>query len=188
MGAWSAPKQQPQTEWQTAGDGGLIRASGSELSEVNLNQPTTGPTVPAAAVSTASKPTSAFGNMFNKSAATVPQPVPTQPPPAANVGTLNMSKPTVNVYSASNTNDLAAREAALARKEAELVAREKDLGSREAELRRAGALAPRKNWPMCFPLIHHDIAGDIPKESQGQVRLAYWCYLVSLQPLSKGQQ
>eukprot|EP00878_Enallax_costatus_P017725 GHUV01018622.1.p1 GENE.GHUV01018622.1~~GHUV01018622.1.p1 ORF type:complete len:258 (+),score=74.90 GHUV01018622.1:1706-2479(+) len=72
---------------------------------------------------------------------------------------------------------MASKEAAVARKEAELQAREKDLTSREAELRRAGALQPRKNWPILFPLIHHGIAGDIPRPMQYQVRLAYWCYL-----------
>lgn len=104
--------------------------------------------------------------------------------PAASTKTSTISsmfsKPTASAYNPAGMNDAAAREAAIARKEAELLAREKDLTSREAELRRMGAKFPRKNWPVCFPLIHHDIAGDIPREMQGQVRLAYWCYLVSL--------
>ncbi|KAF6264121.1 scamp family-domain-containing protein [Scenedesmus sp. NREL 46B-D3] len=69
------------------------------------------------------------------------------------------------------------REAALAQKEAALKAKEKELQERETELRRNGGLQPRKNWPLCFPILHHDIAKDIPASSQGTVRLAYWCYL-----------
>jgi hypothetical protein len=75
---------------------------------------------------------------------------------------------------AANSAGVAAREAALAQKEAALKAKEKELQKREAELRRNGGMAPRKNWPLCFPVIHHDIAKDIPAGSQGAVRLAYW--------------
>ncbi|WIA15216.1 hypothetical protein OEZ85_001894 [Tetradesmus obliquus] len=72
---------------------------------------------------------------------------------------------------------IAAREAALSQKEAALKAKEKELQAREAELSKSGGLGPRKNWPLCFPIIHHDIAKDIPASSQGAVRMAYWCYL-----------
>jgi hypothetical protein len=75
---------------------------------------------------------------------------------------------------AADSSGVAAREAALAQKEAALKAKEKELQAREAELRRNGGMAPRKNWPLCFPIIHHDIAKDIPASSQGAVRLAYW--------------
>lgn len=30
----------------------------------------------------------------------------------------------------------------------------------EDELRRTGALRPEKNWPPCYPILHHDIAGE----------------------------
>jgi hypothetical protein len=75
---------------------------------------------------------------------------------------------------ASNAAGVAAREAALSQKEAALKAKEKELQEREAELRRNGGMKPRKNWPLCFPIIHHDIAKDIPASSQGAVWLAYW--------------
>jgi hypothetical protein len=74
----------------------------------------------------------------------------------------------------ADSASVAAQEAALSQKEAALKAKEKELLEREAELRRNGGMAPRKNWPLCFPIIHHDIAKDIPAGSQGAVRLAYW--------------
>lgn len=46
-------------------------------------------------------------------------------------------------------------------KEKELAAREAELNRREEELRKAGALVPKKNWPICYPILHHDIAGDV---------------------------
>lgn len=162
MGAWGTPKQQ-QPQWQTAGDGGLIRTSASENSVADT----------ASAASTA-VPAATTARQAPIAAA--------QPASKSSSSTFNTlpNKPTVNLYNPAAVNDMAAKEAALARKEAELQAREKDLSSREADLRRAGALQPRKNWPILFPLIHHDIAGDIPQPMQHQVRLAYWCYLVRI--------
>ena len=46
-------------------------------------------------------------------------------------------------------------------KEKELNAREAELKQREEELRRAGGLTKKKNWPRCYPIAHHDIAGDV---------------------------
>lgn len=100
-------------------------------------------------------------------------------PVASTSQLINHSAGHAQSYSiAADNSTLTAKEAALAKKEAELLARERDVASREAELKRAGHMIPRKNWPICFPVTHHDISGDIPREMQGQVRLAYWCYLV----------
>ena len=46
-------------------------------------------------------------------------------------------------------------------KEKELLAREAEIKRKEEELRKAGALVPAKNWPWCYPITHHDIAGDV---------------------------
>jgi hypothetical protein len=65
------------------------------------------------------------------------------------------------------------------RSEADLQRREADLQRREASLTAAGA--SKKNWPRCYPLVHHDIAGDIPADRQRLVRTAYfaWCLVAS---------
>lgn len=56
---------------------------------------------------------------------------------------------------------------------------EADLAGREALLRRQAA--PYKNWPRCFPIVHHDIAADIPFERKGLVRSGYvaWCVVAA---------
>lgn len=56
--------------------------------------------------------------------------------------------------------DYAKRAAALDRREAELRAKEAEVKKAEDELRRTGALRPEKNWPPCYPILHHDIAGE----------------------------
>ena len=64
------------------------------------------------------------------------------------------------------SQSLAAREAALKKREAE-VAR------REAQLQRnAAGFNPMlvKNWPRCYPIVHHDISGDIPEGKRGITR------------------
>ncbi|KAK4345031.1 hypothetical protein RND71_035207 [Anisodus tanguticus] len=54
-------------------------------------------------------------------------------------------------------------------REKELNAREADLRRREAEVKRieealagAGVVIEERNWPPCLPIIHHDIANEIP--------------------------
>jgi hypothetical protein len=66
----------------------------------------------------------------------------------------------------------------VARREAALAAKEKDVAAREAQLRREGK-GPKKNWPLCFPIVHHDIANDVPPAMRGIVRQVYICFLVS---------
>ncbi|KAF8060590.1 NLE1 [Scenedesmus sp. PABB004] len=71
---------------------------------------------------------------------------------------------------------VAARIERLERAERALAGREAAIAAREAELRLAGALLPKKNWPLCIPVMHHDLS-ELPPAQRGMVRLAYCCYL-----------
>ncbi|GAB4825003.1 Secretory carrier-associated membrane protein 3 [Ancistrocladus abbreviatus] len=72
----------------------------------------------------------------------------------------------------------------LKKKEKELQAREAVLRKREQELKRkedavaqAGIVIEEKNWPQIFPLIHHDIANEIPVHLQRLQYVAFATYL-----------
>ncbi|GAU42462.1 hypothetical protein TSUD_235310 [Trifolium subterraneum] len=54
--------------------------------------------------------------------------------------------------------------------EADLKRREKEIKRREDSVARAGVPVDDKNWPPFFPIIHHDIANEIPVHAQ---RLQY---------------
>eukprot|EP00983_Pelagomonas_calceolata_P007848 256844-Pelagomonas_calceolata.AAC.4 len=61
----------------------------------------------------------------------------------------------------------------------DLDARERDLIEREAKLKKLeeqikkdGGYRPN-NWPVCFPIWHHDIQGEIPDEAKRVVREVY---------------
>lgn len=69
------------------------------------------------------------------------------------------------------------READLNRREAELNRREAELRRLELEIRNNPGAKSTKNWPKFCPVVHHDIAGEIPAQSQIPVRRAYWAYL-----------
>ena len=69
--------------------------------------------------------------------------------------------------------------AALRKKEAELAAKEKQLKELEKKLIETGALK-KKNWPRCYPMLHHDIPGEIPEKSRRVVREAYFEWMVSV--------
>lgn len=44
----------------------------------------------------------------------------------------------------------------------------------------------KKNFPICFPMWHHDISGDIPEKSRRVVREMFVCWWVSaFHPLMK---
>ncbi|XP_010526523.1 PREDICTED: secretory carrier-associated membrane protein 1 [Tarenaya hassleriana] len=58
--------------------------------------------------------------------------------------------------------DVKAKEKDLQAKEAELKRREQELKRREDAIAKAGIVIEEKNWPPFFPLIHHDIANEIP--------------------------
>ncbi|KAG1657711.1 hypothetical protein FOA52_002515 [Chlamydomonas sp. UWO 241] len=69
-----------------------------------------------------------------------------------------------------------ARLAALNKKEKELEVKELKLKKLEAELKDAGGVLVKKNWPICLPMLHHDIAGEIPDKSKRVVREFYLCW------------
>ncbi|KAI3970123.1 hypothetical protein MKW92_040581 [Papaver armeniacum] len=61
-----------------------------------------------------------------------------------------------------STKDLKKKEKELQAKEAELNKREQELKRKEDAIARSGIVIEEKNWPPFFPLIHHDIAKEIP--------------------------
>ncbi|XP_040966159.1 secretory carrier-associated membrane protein 1 isoform X2 [Gossypium hirsutum] len=65
-----------------------------------------------------------------------------------------------------SAKDLKAREKELKAKEAELNKREQELRRKEDAIARAGIVIEDKNWPPYFPIIHHDIANEIPVHLQ----------------------
>ncbi|KAJ7946922.1 Secretory carrier-associated membrane protein [Quillaja saponaria] len=58
--------------------------------------------------------------------------------------------------------DLKKKEKELQAKEAELKRREQEVRRKEEAAARAGIVLEEKNWPPFFPIIHHDIANEIP--------------------------
>ncbi|KAL8129740.1 hypothetical protein V2J09_018895 [Rumex salicifolius] len=72
---------------------------------------------------------------------------------------------TVDIPLDSNM-DLKRKEKDLKAKEAELRKREQDVKKREDAAARAGIVLEEKNWPPFFPIIHHDIANEIPVHLQ----------------------
>ncbi|KAJ9686642.1 hypothetical protein PVL29_015490 [Vitis rotundifolia] len=73
--------------------------------------------------------------------------------------------------------DTKAKERELQAKEAELRKREQELKRREDAVARAGIVIEEKNWPPFFPLIHHDIANEIPIHQQKLQYVAFTTYL-----------
>jgi hypothetical protein len=70
-------------------------------------------------------------------------------------------------------------QAEIDRRTEELRRWETDLVRREALLRQQAG--PSKNWPRFLPILHHDIAADIPFERKGLVRSGYiaWCIVAA---------
>ncbi|XP_027345000.1 secretory carrier-associated membrane protein-like isoform X6 [Abrus precatorius] len=60
------------------------------------------------------------------------------------------------------SSDLKKKEKELQSKEAELRRREQEVRRKEEAAARAGIVLEEKNWPPFFPIIHHDIANEIP--------------------------
>ncbi|CAH9126799.1 unnamed protein product [Cuscuta epithymum] len=83
---------------------------------------------------------------------------------------------TVNV-SLDSSKDLKKMEEEIQAKEAELKKREQDLKRKEDAIKRAGIIIEEKNWPPFFPIIHHDIANEIPIHLQ---RLQYVAFMTLL--------
>ncbi|KAM3322400.1 secretory carrier-associated membrane protein 4 isoform X1 [Capsicum chacoense] len=65
----------------------------------------------------------------------------------------------------------------LATWEADLQRRERDIKRREDAVAGAGLPTDDRNWPPFFPIIHHDIANEIPAHSQRLQYLAFASWL-----------
>ncbi|KAL2328263.1 hypothetical protein Fmac_021690 [Flemingia macrophylla] len=76
-----------------------------------------------------------------------------------------------------NSKDFKAKEKELQAKEAELKRREQELKRREDAISRAGIVIEEKNWPPFFPIIHHDIAKEIPIHLQRIQYVAFTTWL-----------
>ncbi|KAG8080083.1 hypothetical protein GUJ93_ZPchr0007g3118 [Zizania palustris] len=76
-----------------------------------------------------------------------------------------------------SSKDLKNREKELQAREAELNKREKELKRREEAAARAGIVIEEKNWPPFLPLIHHDIANEIPSHLQRMQYVAFASFL-----------
>ncbi|XVE65372.1 hypothetical protein DITRI_Ditri07aG0175400 [Diplodiscus trichospermus] len=74
-------------------------------------------------------------------------------------------------------NDTKKKEKELAAWEADLKRREKDIKRREDAVSQAGVPTDDKNWPPIFPIIHHDIANEIPVHAQRLQYLAFASWL-----------
>uniref|UniRef100_J3LG44 Secretory carrier-associated membrane protein n=1 Tax=Oryza brachyantha TaxID=4533 RepID=J3LG44_ORYBR len=61
--------------------------------------------------------------------------------------------------------------------ESDLKRREADIRRREEALKSAGVPMEDKNWPPFFPIIHHDIANEIPANAQKLQYLAFASWL-----------
>ncbi|KAK6919005.1 SCAMP protein, partial [Dillenia turbinata] len=72
---------------------------------------------------------------------------------------------TVNIP-LDNFKDLKMKEMELQAKEAELKKREQELKRKEDAISRAGIVLEDRNWPPFLPIIHHDIANEIPLHLQ----------------------
>ncbi|XP_066307265.1 secretory carrier-associated membrane protein 2-like [Miscanthus floridulus] len=72
-----------------------------------------------------------------------------------------------------STKDLSKKEKELQAREAELNKRERELKRKEEAAARAGIVIEDKNWPPFMPIIHHDIANEIPIHLQRMQYLAF---------------
>lgn len=85
--------------------------------------------------------------------------------------------PLDTVSGGGNYKDIKKKEKELQAKEAELLKREKDVKRREEAANRAGIVLEEKNWPPFFPIIHHDIANEIPIHLQRVQYVAFTTFL-----------
>ncbi|KAG8365492.1 hypothetical protein BUALT_Bualt18G0110400 [Buddleja alternifolia] len=73
--------------------------------------------------------------------------------------------------------DIKKKEKELQAKEAELKRREQEVRRKEEAAARAGIVLEEKNWPPFFPIIHHDIANEIPIHLQRLQYVAFTTFL-----------
>lgn len=75
------------------------------------------------------------------------------------------------VFTSGASSDVRSREEELARREEALRIREANAAQAQEDALKYGI--KKKNWPICCPITHHDIAGEIPDGSKFNVRVAY---------------
>ncbi|PKA52223.1 Secretory carrier-associated membrane protein 3 [Apostasia shenzhenica] len=98
-------------------------------------------------------------------------PLPPQP-----AGFFNDHGATTDVPLDSN-KDFRKKERELQAKEVELRRREQEVKRKEDAAERAGIVLEVKNWPPFFPIIHHDIANEIPVHLQRMQYVAFASFL-----------
>ncbi|KAH0914620.1 hypothetical protein HID58_029066 [Brassica napus] len=76
-----------------------------------------------------------------------------------------------------NVVDSSQKQRKLADWEAELRKKEMDIKRREDAIAKSGVQIDEKNWPPFFPIIHHDIANEIPVHAQKLQYLAFASWL-----------
>ncbi|XP_042039561.1 secretory carrier-associated membrane protein 3-like [Salvia splendens] len=76
-----------------------------------------------------------------------------------------------------SASDLKKKERELQAKESELKRREQEVRRKEEAAARAGIVLEEKNWPPFFPIIHHDIANEIPIHLQKIQYVAFTTFL-----------
>ncbi|XVE87965.1 hypothetical protein DITRI_Ditri19aG0030600 [Diplodiscus trichospermus] len=84
--------------------------------------------------------------------------------------------PAIDITLDKATN-LKQKERELKAKEAELNRREEEIKKREEALARAGVFLEVKNWPPFFPVLHLDIANEIPDYLQRMLYVAFATFL-----------
>ncbi|KAJ9563045.1 hypothetical protein OSB04_008205 [Centaurea solstitialis] len=95
----------------------------------------------------------------------------TSVPSAAN------SRPSPLPHEPADFMDLKKKERELKAREADLRKREEIVKRKEEAAARAGIVLEEKNWPPFFPIIHHDIANEIPIHLQKLQYVAFTTYL-----------
>lgn len=81
------------------------------------------------------------------------------------------------VFTSGASSDVRSREEELARREEALRIREANAAQAQEDALKYGI--KKKNWPICCPITHHDIAGEIPDGSKFNVRVAYGLFYVT---------
>ncbi|XP_061349541.1 secretory carrier-associated membrane protein 1-like isoform X2 [Gastrolobium bilobum] len=76
-----------------------------------------------------------------------------------------------------SSKDVKTKEKELQARESELKRREQELKRREDAIARAGIVVEDKNWPPFLPIIHHDIANEIPIHLQRMQYVAFTTWL-----------
>ncbi|XP_024982954.1 secretory carrier-associated membrane protein 4-like [Cynara cardunculus var. scolymus] len=100
-------------------------------------------------------------------------------PPTSRLSTLDPEPAVAYGYAVANNNSLDTptklkkKQKELEAKEAELNKREQILRRKEEALAKSGAVIEDKNWPPFYPIVRHDIAGDIPIRLQRIQYIAY---------------